>query len=495
MQPTELQKRRFRDALWYAAGYEPTSGVFPVYDMDGKLVTTSYGQKEIHDTKVPVKLTTGGERAGKSISTAMDCAEDMLIEGGLGWICGPDYGQSKAEFKYIHDALLALDCLDGEASMPEHGPQKLTTKWGFKWETKSGQDLMKIASFATDLFLITEANQQPQGILDKAYGRVSEKRGRIILSGTIENSNPWYIEKWETWQGPNPEGARSFSLPSWSNTHIYPGGREDPAIKLWEARLGPEVFLERCAAIPCKPSGLVFKDFDRKRHVTKLDYNPKLPVELAIDPATHTYAVLALQFETLTVKEWLERSENEALLAKRTSEELKEYVTKVYVIDEVYTHDMIAQDVIPLVKMKPWFRDVQTGIIDIAGTQRPGSKSQVQIWQEETRIPLRSNYVKIDQSISVVRLRLRENHLLGEPLISFDFRLRSDKNHAGKANGILGEMGLYKWREWHEGQNTRPLPIDSNNDALKALGYSLFAHFGPVEERLPLPKARLRGYF
>lgn len=488
-------RRNFRDLFWRAVGYEPTRGEFPIHDLDKKLVTTSYGQMEVHDCPAEIKQIAGGERAGKSKVTAMDSVPDILTNEGLMWIVGPNYEQGKAEFTYLNQGLQKLGVLKQPASTPEHGGQSLVTTWGFKIQTKSGQDLEALASFAPDIILLVEANQMSRGVLDKAYGRAMEKRARILISGTIERSEPWYVELWEQWQGPNAQGARSFSLPTWSNSYIFPGGRNDPEILKIEQRLGPEVFLERCAAIPCKPSGLVFKEFDRKKHVRRIDYNDNLPVELAIDPATHTYAVEALQFETLTVKEWLERAENEALLLKRTEEELKELVTKVYVIDEVYTHDLIAQDVIPLVKSKPWYKDVRGGVIDVAGKQRQANKSQVQIWQEETRIPLRSNYVKIDQSIAVVRLRLRDNPLIAEPLVQFDYRLRGDKNHAGKANGILGELGLYKWREWAATQNTKPLPIDANNDALKALGYSLFAHFGPVEERQPLPLARIRSYF
>jgi hypothetical protein len=495
MQPTDLQKRRFRDALWYAAGYEPTRGEFPIYDMDGKLVTTSHGQLEVHESTARIKQIAGGERAGKSMCTAMDAAGDILKEGGRMWICGPDYTQSKAEFQYIHDALLAMGCIQGQASMPDKGPQSLTTTWGFEIETKSGQDLMKIASFATDIFIITEGNQHAVGILNKAYGRVSERRGRIIISGTIEAANPWYVEKWETWQGPNAEGAQSFSLPSWSNDFIYPGGREDPEIKLLEARLGPEVFLERCAAIPCKPSGLVFKEFDRRKHVKQLDYNPNLPVELAIDPATHTYAIEALQFETLSVKQWLERAENEALLLKRTKEELDEQLTKVYVFDEVYAHDLIAQDVIPIVQSKPWYSDVKRGVIDVAGTQRNATKSQVQIWAEETGISLASSRCLIPQHIAVYRLRLRDNPLIGEPLIQFDYRLRSDKNHQGKPNGVVAEHNMYKWPTWTDQGNERRVPVDKFNDGVKAISYFEFMRFGPVEERATLKPAKIGRYF
>lgn len=464
---SQVDKENFRKLFWAAAKYEPTVGEFPIYDLEGKLVTTSYGQAEIHADESRIKQITGGVRAGKSKVTAMDSPEDLRIKDGLMWIVGPDYEQTKPEFKYIMQGLSALGMIDGKPSIPERGPQSLVTVDGFRIQTKSSDDLETLASFAPDKILIVEAGQQEHGVIQKAAERALEKNAKIIINGTLEKSMAWYAEKWEEWSGPNDEDARSFSLPSWSNTVIFPEGRTDPKIKALEAVLSPEIFLERCAAIPCKPSGLVFPEFDRKRHVRRIDFNPALPVELAIDPATHTYAIEAVQWEQ------------------------RDGQTYVYVIDEIYTHDMIAQDIIPMVRERPWFRHVKGGVIDIAGTHRQANKSQVQIWMEETGVALRSNYVFIEDSIDVVRLRLR-----GEvPLIVFDYRLRSDKSYAGKANGILAEMGLYRWPEWKEGQRSKRKPIDGNNDGLKALGYWLYDRFGPVEERKKLGKMKIRSVY
>lgn len=459
-------KANFRRLFWAAANYTPTRGEFPIFDLEGKHVTTSHGQVEIHADNSRIKQITGGVRGGKSKVTAMDAPEDLLPRGGLMWIVGPDYEQCKPEFKYIHEALSRLDFVD-KASMPERGAQSLETSWGFRVQTKSSDDLESLASFAPDKILIVEAGQQPYGIIQKAAERALEKNAKIIINGTLEQSMAWYGEKWEEWQGPNEEGARSFSLPSWSNTAIFPGGREDAKIKALEAVLSPEIFLERCAAIPCKPSGLVFPEFDRKRHCRRIDFNPELPVELAIDPAQHTYAIEVVQWEK------------------------KGDQTHVYVVDEIYTHGLIAQDIIPIVKSRPWFKHVKSGVIDIAGTHRQANKSQVQIWMEETGIALRSHYVFIEDSIDVVRLRLR-----GEtPLLAFDYRLRSDKSHNGKANGILAEFGLYRWPEWTEGQRSKRKPIDGNNDGLKAIGYWLYDRFGPVAERKKLGKAKIRSVY
>ena len=487
MEITPDVRRNFRKAFWIAAGYTPTTGDFPIYNLEEEHVITSHGQAEIHEDTHRIKQITGGVRAGKSKATAMDCPEDLLVENGLMWIVGPDYEQGKAEFGYIHDALDRLGFIDGKPSMPERGSQQLTTTWGYKVQTKSGADLQALASYPLDKILIVEANQQSSGIRIKAAERTVETNGKIILSGTLENSQPWYADCWKRWQGDNPEGARSFSLPTWSNTAVFPGGRYDPKIVEMEALINdPAVFLERCAAIPTKPSQLVFGEYEARRHAKPLEFNPKLPVELGIDPAKHTYAIEVIQYETLPVYKWFEKWEVEP--PKLAASVLQQERTIVSVVDEIYKHNIIAQDIIPLLKAKPYYPYIKKGIIDNAGKQQQGNKSQIQIWHEETGLMLRGNYVKIDQHIAVLKLRLRNDLALGRPLIQFNYRMDSSKTEQGKANGILAEFGLYKWPAFSESHNERSVPIDNNNDACKAISYWLYAQFGPVIERKSAPK-------
>jgi hypothetical protein len=449
MKASSVQARKLRDVIWQAAGYTPTSA-----------------QLAYHRDTTRLKLVAGGIRAGKSKSTSMDVAGDIWLQNGLIWIVGPDYEQCKPEWDYLFEPLRRLGLIN-KYSAPERGGRSFETTWGARVQTKSSDDTRALASYAPHTILMVEAGQQSYETFQKILERGLEHNAKIICSGTFEGALSWYADLFERWQGENPEDGKSFSLPTWSNTFIFPGGRNDPKIAALEAAMPEELFQERCGAVPYKPSGLVFKEFDRAKHVKRVDFDPKLPIELAIDPATHTYAILAIQWDA------------------------KVKPTPVYVVDEVYTHDMIAQDVIPLVKEKPWFKFVKSGVIDIAGTQRQANKSQVQIWAEETGIALRSNYVFIEDSIDVVKLRLRGD----APLLAFDFRLRSDKSYAGKANGLVAEFGLYKWRDWAEGRNAKRKPIDSNNDALKALGYWLYDRFGPVTERKKLGKTQIAAYY
>lgn len=480
----ELERDRLLRLLWSEAGYTPSSGEWPIHDMDGSLRTVSRGQQEIHDCTARLVMVTGGVRAGKSQFLAMELLREIFKPNGLIWLIAPDYEQAKSEFNYMYGALKAMDLVESEG-LPERGSRHFTTVWGCKVQTKSAQDLATVASFAPHALAGVEMGQQSYASYEKLQERALEHGARIYMTGTLEDAQPWYADLWERWQGPNQEGGKSFSLPSWSNTAKFPGGREDQKIKDLEAGLSPEVFLQRVAAVPYKPVGLVFKLFDRKVHVPEegVKFDPSLPIELAIDPAQHTYAVLACQ-----------RREIPGLFTTNARGE-KLPLTQVRVIDEIYEHDVTAYDIIPMVMARPWFKYVKSGVIDMAGSQRQANKSQVQIWMEEARVNLRWKAVSVPQGIEVLRHRLRLHPETKEPLIVFDYHMRSDRDVQGRALGLLAEFGLYTWPKWSVGMNTPARPVDANNDGCKALGYILYDWFGAAIERPKARKTVIRSYY
>lgn len=478
---SELEQARLLKLLWAEAGYTPTVGYFPVLDLEGNERTVSRGQREIHECTNRLVMVTGGVRAGKSQFLAMELLKHIFVERGLIWLVGPDYEQCKGEFDYMYAPLKALGLIEGE-SIPEKGSRSFTTIWGCRVQTKSAKDLATVASFAPHALAGVEMGQQTHASYEKLQERALEHGSRIFMTGTLEDAQPWYADLWEKWQGPNPEGGRSFSLPSWSNTAKFPLGRLDPKIRDLENGVSPEIFLQRVAAVPYKSSGLVFKMFDRRVHVKPLPFDKTLPIEIAIDPAQHTYAVLAIQWLPLPFF---------TTNAKGRQVQLHE----VRVIDEVYEHDTSVYDVIPLVVAKPWWKHVRAGVIDIAGKQHHANKSQVQIWREETGLNLRSKKISIPEGIEVVRHRLRRHPIAGQPLIYFSHHMRSDRDVQGRAQGLVAEFGLYKWPDWTEGMSTAQRPIDANNDGAKALGYWLHDKFGSAIERWKGERrTEIRGY-
>jgi hypothetical protein len=423
-----------------------------------------------HREGVRFMLILGGERSGKSYTAALISLLKMqppLHEDGsfgrrksLYWLIGPDYRQPRAELQYLFDALNALNAIESY-SMPlvDTQPWSLVTTWGAKVETKTSSDITKIASFPCDGILICEAHQQVYEVWLKALGRVAQTRGWVILSGTIENGLPWYPDLYNRWRATNDLNARSFSLPTWSNLKVFPGGREDPEIKMLERETTPDVFQERYAAIPRKPSGAVLPEFDMLKHVRLLERLEGAPVELAIDPGKNAYAVLFVQ-----------RVGN-----------------VVNVLDRVYERGKIAQVVIPMVMKNPLWRYVpkmaqgSAGVIDIAARQELATVSQLTLWRELAGITLTTNYVPQAEGREVLRHFLQDavigqnedgDDILG-PRLYFNAHMTNMKGNDGTALDVLAEPELWIWRPQPKTlvRNEPPSPVDANNHAMKAISY------------------------
>lgn len=449
-----------KQTIWRAVGYEPNAAQSPFHKCRSRRV-----------------LVAGGERAGKSFSVAKEVLTRVPF-GSLFWILGPDYEQARAEFQYLLDDLSLLGAIANphrNVSQPRVGPWWMRTKSGQVVETKSAKHEERIASRAPDGIVMAEAAQQSYAAYLKTYGRLSQEKGWLLAVGTFEGSLGWYPDVFNRWQGANDEGGVSFSLPTWSNLARYPGGREDPEIRTLEGLYPADLFQERFGAIPCRPEGLVFRDFDFATHVRELgDVYAGIPVELAIDPGyAGAYAVLAIQ----------------------------QAGPFVHVVDEVYERGLVAQEVIALCKSRPWWGQVRKrssgqtgGVIDVAGTQHQGLNSHVEVWASEGDVGLRYQPVSIEQGIQSLRVLLKDPGT-GEPRIFFDARMRSERDGRGFARGTLAEMGLYRYGTAMDGRPISETPIDANNHGLKALGYWAFDRFGPVGGRTPLPAQQRRKGF
>lgn len=398
----------------------------------------------------------------------------QIDKAGEYWFVGPDYRQARAEFTYMLNAFRVLGMVVGEPSMPlaETSPWSFEITGGTIFKTRTSSDISKLASFTVNGAVICEANQQEEMVFLKLMGRASQTKGCVILSGTIEKGLPWYIRMYKRWQGENVLGAKSWSLPTWSNIDVYPGGRQNPELMQLEATYPPDLFMERFGAEPRKTEGVVIRAFDIAKHVRRLVADPKLPVELWIDPGQHCYAIWFVQVWGLYT----------------------------YCLDRIYARNRIVHDIIPEAMGNPLWKYINpqtAGVIDNAGKQHHANKSQVDLWREIAGIHLRSQYIMLDDTINTVNFRLGSNNVHHEPLVYFNDHMRSDVGADGMALDVLAEFDLWKWPErLHEAESNTPVkPVDRNNDAIKALGYGLVDHFGLYSERPALPEPTILPYW
>lgn len=402
-----------------------------------------------------MKLVAGGERAGKSRLSAIEPLLYILEHADkpdkLIWIVGGVYELAKPEFAYLYADLQKLG-LAKKSYLPRQGSQEVQGP-GFRVLTKSSDDVLRLAAEAPDFVLMVEAAQQTLEVLLRLRGRIAEKRGFLIASGTFEGSLGWMPEFWRKWRFPNNDGGISFSVPTWSNTVIFPGGRQDPEILKLEASYPPDLFLERFGAEPCPPSTLVFPEFRWEIH-TKNNIVPDWEtfqgeIELAIDPGyNNPYAVLAM------FRSW----------------------DCVYCVDEIYRRRCLGEEIINIAKERPWWPHVTGGVIDVAGRAHAAQKSQIEIWEEQTHLQLRSQFVPIEDGITRYKSFLEAPGFSSEYLSGLPGpRIFYDRTFCPSS---IAEHGKYRYRDIKEGRVTSEKPIDANNHSLKAAWYYLVDVFG-----------------
>lgn len=400
-------------------------------------------------------LVAGGEQAGKSL-----CGAKYLLgrhpetDGpGLFWLVAADYERTRREFDYLVEDFANLRLLKGKPTK-RVDPGHIELVDGTMIRTKSAKDPRTLAMEAPDGILICEASQVDLETFNKCRYRVGPKRGWLFLSGTFETSLGWYPGLFSAWQS-GIDDRQSFSLPTWTNRSLYPGGRNDPEILAMEREASDDFFMERIAGKPVPPKGLVFPQFRADVHVdTDAEYQKGHPVHLWVDPGyAHAHAVLAVQIIDGQVR----------------------------VFDEVYERGLITEEIIGIVQQRPWQRDVKFGVIDIGGTQHQAMAAPSEIWLEKMGLTMTFQKVPIQDGIERTKSFLKIDPVSNRPKLIVN----------PKCKGLLSEMGVvpnpfdgqtraYRYKMDSEGTVLSDVPEDKNNDACKALAYGLFAEYGPV---------------
>lgn len=433
-------------------GYEPTEA-----------------QQIIHNDQTRNKLIAGGERAGKSKVNSKELLSHYVWDilgakkkGALYWLLGNDYEACRGEWEHIAEDFQKLEIL---AAPPTKNidPGEIKLQDGTRIITKSARYPEKIATVAPDGILVCEAAQVDYDVFLRARNRLAEKRGWMSMAGTFEEEDyvGWYRELYELGQSANNLELKSFSLPTWTNTVIFPEGRSDPEILKQEAGMTSERFQERFGGVPCPKSGRVVTEFANSIHVKDCPFNRDLPVELAIDPGyAGAYAVLAIQ----------------------------DYKDHLEVIDEVYLQGYVTEDIITICKKKDWWNAVQGGAIDIAARQHQAMTAPVEMWLSQANVALQSKKVNIEDGIDLLQTHLKQEPTTGKPGILIDPKCRGFISECGGGRPPIENGGI-----WMRDKNL-PKPIDRNNHATKAMIYYLANKYGFSGEFKRPPPLQFAGY-
>lgn len=452
--------------------------------------TPNPAQLAILDDQRSTQLVAGGYRGGKSRTASMKALLATLefiaryrerAAGQVAWLVAADYEATRAEFMHP-DGSLAVDLqklwpgvsytsrIDpGEIRIPVPSDDGSGSAGHFTIRTKSAFDPTSLGMESPVWVILCEAARVSHDVYLRLLSRCSEARRRfpgfgwLHMEGTFEGSLGWYAALWTRWQSAaiqEREDARSFSLPSHSNTALFPGGETDPQIVALKRALPESKFLERHMGVPVPPSGRVHVAFDTSVHVRNTVYDPEKPVYLGIDPGysgqPSTYAVEVCQVEKFENGQW-----------------------QWQVIDEIAVNKQAmpgftVADVCELAMSRPWWQNpLKTGVIDVAGTAHAGAQeSNAEVLRRLTGLTLRHEKVRILPGIDRFDTCLKVDDQTVEPGLVIDPSCELLISELGGGpNPFDGQAHIYRWATDRSCDVIGRVPRDEYCDGIKALTY------------------------
>src|SRR6185503_15677427 len=230
-----------------------------------------------------------GRRFGKSTMAARDLEPLLFQHEKMAWIVGPTYDLGEKEFRVIWNDLIVKQKLGKDRRIKKGYNKKQGdmyiefTPWRTRLEVRSADHPSNLVGEALDHVIMSEAAKQKNETWERyIFPALSDKRGGADFVTTPEGFN-WLYGMWQTGQNPDEAHFGSWTFPSWANTAVYPGGRNDPEILLLERNSTPEWFLQEIGAEFSAFVGKIYGEFREDVHVKRVEYNPALPNYIAFD--------------------------------------------------------------------------------------------------------------------------------------------------------------------------------------------------------------------
>jgi hypothetical protein len=421
-------------------------------------------QRQVHDSLKSIIIISGGEGSGKSFVTSGEIASRYGTWKKVLLVCYKSKS-ARNEADYLYHFLSEIGAV-ADYKTPEEGTIRLTTRDGATVESVStyaeGERAVSGTGQTYDIIAMLEAGKQRYSVFQSCLIRIQRSGGLLILSGTIEKSEPWFADVLTRLQGENELGAEVVIMPTWENRFDYPGGRDDPKIKKLESELTPDLFMERLGGKPAPLHSLVFKEFSFLTHVFDwVQYDPTQTVEAWIDygySGSH-YSILFVQFHP------------RAYTRQFRSELPDVPLTDVFVIGDLYLDHATHEDAIIECKKLTWWNHVTEGVGDVVGKTHPqAGQSPFDVWRDKAGLPLRGQYILVPDNVD------RQHTFLKDPSTS---QPREFFNPS-----CQGLREYSRWKRKEIGENLYGDPETANCDFIKANGYGLIDHFGRVDRHL-----------
>ena len=149
------------------------------------------------------------------------------------------------------------------------------------------------------------------------------------------------------------------------------------------------------------------------------------------------------------------------------------------IIDEIYEQALITDEIIDIATAKPWWGDVQFGVIDIAGNQHQAMAAPAELWLDKAGLFMSSQKIKINEGTERLKSWLKMDPTTHEAKVVIHPKCQGILSECGASpNPFAGQSKAYRWKTDREGNIVGEVPEDKYNHSVKALIYGLVDRFG-----------------
>jgi hypothetical protein len=432
------------------------------------------GQVKVHYDGHRHRAMSNGRRWGKTLVGGKEiepCAflRNRLGDPQRGWIVGPNYSDCEKEFRVVYDTFrtLGIDQVSNKfLKNTENGNMVIATNWGFVVECRSAAHPESLVGEGLDFAVMVEAGRlHRKTFTEYVRPALSDKRGWSLTSGVPEMATEtsllyWAYKRGLEWQ---TKPWRSWRMPSWTNTVVFPGGRRDPEIIEAEDDLTEDEFKRQYGGMFVDRVGRVMSEWDDEIHLKRIKYNPNWPLYAAVDYGYTNFWVWL----------WIQVDEFD----------------NVYVLGEHYIKQMDTERIAKeILAPHPWIKKC------VAFYPDPHNPDDTNMLSRHLKIPARSNTGgELKTRIAMTRTRLKPRPE-GAPPSEQQAQIVFDRDRCPHLSWEMREG--YRWPEHkNELKNEAEIPMDKDNHGPEALGRFIYGYFtaaGAVERSTRQRKAKFR---
>lgn len=421
------------------------------------------GQQIIHYDSTRHRVLCNGRRWGKTMLGGKE-AECLAFlrnwrgEPMKGWIIGPEYTDCEKEFRIVHDTFksLGIDKISTKfLNNTENGNMHIKTRWGFDLECRSARHPESLVGEGLDFVLLVEAGRHKRRMFgDYVRPALSDKRGMSLMSGVPEEASETSLLYWAYNRGQDPDKVqwKSWRMPSWTNSIVFPGGRNDPEILEAEDDLTEDEFDRQYAGKFVQRHGRVMTEWDSDDHVKEVKFNPRWPLYAGVDFGyTNDWVWLWIQVDPMD--------------------------HTVYVIGEHRWKMRDTEDIAKNeIKPHPWLDKLVRIYVD------PSSPDDASILRRHLGVTTAANTggeIKVRLQLIRSALKMRPDYL--------------EDGHPEKKPGLIVDRSCtkliwemsegYRWPEHSsDTKNASENPMDTDNHGPEALGRFFKGHMAGLEK-------------